>query len=80
MTEQDTIKVVVKLWASHRLGRFKEALLEYPEGTCVSEGASQLGITKKTLGVVLINGQRASLRRQLHDGDILTLFPLISGG
>jgi molybdopterin converting factor small subunit len=46
----------------------------------VSEGASQLGITKKTLGVILINGQRASLRRQLHDGDILTLFPLVSGG
>jgi len=80
MTEQGTIKIVVKLWASHRLGRFKEAQLEFPEGTRVSEGASQLGITEKSLGVVLINGQRASLRRQLHDGDILSLFPLVSGG
>ena len=73
------MKITVKLWASHRLGRFKEAQIEFPEGTRVSESVYQLGIAGKSLGVVLVNGKKVPLHRRLHNGDLLALFPLISG-
>ena len=73
-----TIKL--KLFASFRIGRFKEQICEYPEGVVVKEIVQQLGIEKKSLGMILLNGQHANADNVLHAGDVLSLIPLLGGG
>ncbi len=74
------MKIVVKLFATFRNGRFKIEEQEHqPESSCRMIILS-LGLTEKEIGVVMINGRHAPLDQLLHDGDTLALFPLIGGG
>ena len=73
-----TIKL--KLFASFRIGRFNEQVCEYPEGVIVKEIVQQLGIEKESLGIILLNGQHANADNVLHEGDVLSLIPLLGGG
>jgi len=70
----------VKLFANHRIGRFKEATLDYPEDTPIGHVVEQLGIPAESLGIALLNGHPARLRQPLQEGDTLALIPLVSGG
>lgn len=74
------MQVTVKLFASFRLKWFKEAIKDYPQGTEVSEIVKEIGIPVNDLGIVLINGNHASLNDKLHEGDTVSLMPLIGGG
>ena len=76
----DHMKIKLKLFASFRIGRFKEQICEYPEGVIVKEIVQQLGIEKESLGIILLNGQHANDSKALHEGDVLSLIPLIGGG
>jgi len=74
------MQITVKLFASFRNGRFNVALQELPEDTDCRIIVLSLGLTEEEIGVVLVNGRHATLDHLLHDGDTLSLFPLVGGG
>ena len=74
------MQVTVKLFASFRIKWFKEATREYPQCVEVLDIVNEIGIPVNDLGIVLINGNHASINDKLQDGDIVSLMPLIGGG
>ena len=74
------MQVTVKLFASFRIKWFKEAIKECSNSADVLEIVNELGMPVEELGIVLINGNHASLNDKLQDGDIVSLMPLIGGG
>jgi len=74
------MQVTVKLFASFRIKWFKEATSEYTQGVEVLDIVNEIGIPVNDLGIVLINGNHASINDKLQDGDIVSLMPLIGGG
>jgi sulfur-carrier protein len=74
------MQITVKLFATFRNGRFKVAGQEHPAGTDCRRVMLSLGLTEEEIGVVMINGRHATLDQLLHEGDTLSLFPLVGGG
>jgi sulfur-carrier protein len=74
------MQITVKLFASFRYNRFKEACQDHPPGTDCLTVATALDLTEAEVGIILVNGCHAELSRQLQEGDTLSLFPLIGGG
>jgi hypothetical protein len=72
--------VIIKLVGIFRMGRFNEAVREYPADTCVREVVDELRIPDPLLGIVLINDIHAGIDDVLNDGDTLCLLPLLDGG
>jgi molybdopterin converting factor small subunit len=75
-----TMQITVKLFAHFRAGRFREAVRDYPVGTCIRDVLQTLDIAEDVPGIVLVNGTRGAPETELREGDILSLFPLVSGG
>lgn len=73
------MQITVKLFATYRIGRFKEAQREYPVGTSVGIVLQSLNLVEARC-VVLVNGKPAALDHELWESDTITLLPLISGG
>ena len=74
------MKITVKLFASFRIGRFKQEQKDYPDGTTCGQIVADIGVRGEELGMVLVNGRHTPLGKALHDGDSLSLFPLLGGG
>ena len=74
------MQITVKLFAGYRIGRFKEAVQDYPAGFSVGDLFQALGFAGMPPGIVLVNGQPISTNRELCNGDTVALFPLVSGG
>lgn len=74
------MQITVKLFATFRNERFKVAQQEPPVGTDCRTIMLGLGLTEEEIGVVLVNGRHATLDDVLHEGDTLSLFPLVGGG
>ena len=74
------MKIEIKLFASLRVERFKTEVREYPPATGIRQVVRGLGILEKDVGIVLLNGQHASLEDSLKNGDTLSLLPLVDGG
>jgi molybdopterin converting factor small subunit len=74
------MQISVKLFGHFRTDRFKEAVREYPAGTSVRTCLKELKIPEEIPGIVLVNGMRGEMDLELHEGDTLALFPLVSGG
>lgn len=72
--------VTIKLVGIFQMNRFKEAVREYPFGTCARTIIDELHIPDSLLGIVLINGLHASVEDTLNDGDTLCIMPFIDGG
>lgn len=72
--------ITVKLFATFRENRFKEARRDYPPGTTVADVATELEIDHDLIGMIFIHGRAAELDRVLDEGDVLALFPLLGGG
>ncbi len=72
--------VTIKLVGPFRIDRFKQAVREYPSGTCVREIIDELRIPLHLLGIVLVNGIHAGVEDMLKDGDNVCLLPFIDGG
>lgn len=73
------MKITIKLFATYRIGRFKEADREYPAGSSVSYVLQSLNLANSK-AIMLVNGKPAADSHLLKSGDTLTLFPMISGG
>lgn len=74
------MNVTIKLVGIFQIGRFKEAVREYPSATCVREIVKELRIPDPLLGIVLINDIHAGIEDVLNDGDSVCLLPLLDGG
>ena len=74
------MKITVSLFATFRVGRFREQQRDYPEGTRLLEVISDIGVREEEIGMVLINGRHAPLDQALRAGDSLACFPLLGGG
>ena len=72
--------VTVKVFASFLAGRTPIETKEYPTGTTVAAIVAELRIPVPELGIIMVNSRHVPLERELADGDILALFPLLGGG
>ncbi|KKM10162.1 hypothetical protein SY88_15990 [Clostridiales bacterium PH28_bin88] len=54
--------------------------LHIQEGTTLGDVFKQLSIPENHLGLVLVNGRKASLEKKLHEGDRVSVYPLVAGG
>ncbi|APG26998.1 molybdopterin synthase sulfur carrier subunit [Syntrophotalea acetylenivorans] len=72
--------VTVKLFATFREGRFKEDRCSYPEQTTIAQIIEQLELPEEQLGAILLNSRHVEKDLVLHDGDTLSIFPLVGGG
>ena len=72
--------ITVKLFASFRNGRFSIEQREYPEGTTIGQVADSIALPHGEIGVIMVNSRHAKLDRELIEGDILAIFPLLGGG
>jgi molybdopterin converting factor small subunit len=80
MADENAVTIIVKLFASFRRERFREASRAYPAGARVADVVADLGIEPKEIGMIFIGGKHAELDRALAAGDALALFPLLGGG
>lgn len=72
--------VNVKLYASFRIRWGKEIMRECHPGARIADIVTAIGIPANERYIIVLNGIHASLDAPLHDGDVLSLFPLIGGG
>jgi len=73
------MRIMVKLFATFRKGRFDAEIREVPPGTTVSTVIDELRLPG-SVGIIFVNSQHADPTRQLSDGDTLSIFPLVGGG
>ena len=74
------MQVTVKLYASFRSGRFKEAVRECLPCASVADLVAAVGIPAGEIGIVVVNGSHAFLDEVLHEGDLVALMPRMGGG
>ncbi len=80
------MKVNVKLYATLRQYAPKDLEIgesfpiELEKGT-IEEAIERLGIPEDSVTIIMVNGvQTRNRSTQLHDGDLLVLFPPVGGG
>jgi molybdopterin synthase sulfur carrier subunit len=79
------VRVEVRLFATLALflprgGREGAATLDVPETSTVRDVVLSLGIPVDLERVTLVNGGDALPERRLQPGDVVTVFPPLSGG
>ena len=74
------MQLTVKLFAFFRDNRFKQQMMDFPEGTTVEAIIRSLGIKPDEVGVTMINSRHCSLDQVPRDDDQLAIFPVIGGG
>ena len=74
------MRVTIKLFGVFRIDRFKEEVRDYPSGTKVQEIVEELNLPGNILGIVIVNGEHSRVDYVLHDGDALSLLPILGGG
>ena len=76
------MKIVIKLFATLRQGRFKIRESDYPDGTIVGQVLDNLSISRQEMeiGIIFINGKRAEFNTVLTADDTLAVFPPVAGG
>lgn len=74
------MRVVIKLFASLRVGRFKTQEWDLPQGTTVLEVLQLLKLQLHEVSIVRVNGKAASDNYVLQDSDQVALFPPMRGG
>lgn len=72
--------VTIKLFATLRVGRFDETILEMPLGVSVATVIETLAIRPDEAAIVFVNGRHADSQKLLEPGDIVSIFPPIGGG
>ncbi|GAB6174283.1 MoaD/ThiS family protein [Paradesulfitobacterium aromaticivorans] len=74
------MRVLIKLFATFREGRFKSEEWELPPGTTVTEVLVKLNVKPEEVSIQLVNGRDAAAGQILEDGDVIALFPPVGGG
>ena len=74
------MRIKIKLFASLRQGRFDSADRDLKDGSAVRDALREIAVPEKEAHIIFINGRHAGPGDALHDGDTLSVFPLIGGG
>ena len=74
------LRVVIKLFASLRIGRFKTEERSMPEGSTVLDALNHLELQPHEVSIVRVNNIAVSDDHVLLDSDQLALFPPMGGG
>lgn len=70
--------IEVRLFATLREGRFRERQMAFAGRA--GELLGQLGIEAREVGILLVNGNSATVETLLGDGDAVAVFPRVGGG
>lgn len=74
------MRVVVKLHATLRDGRFDVDERDVPPRSTVADVLAGLAIDSSQATLLFVDGRHAELDKELRDGDVLAVFPPIGGG
>ena len=74
------MQLTVKLFAYFRDNRFKQQVMDFPEGTTVETIIRSLEVPLDEVGVTMINSRHCELHQIPLAGDQLAIFPAIGGG
>ncbi len=74
------MRITVKLFATLRSGRFYTETREFSPGITIGEVIKELGIPKKEVTLIFVNGRHADTHDTLTDGDTIGFFPPVGGG
>ncbi len=72
--------VAIKCFATLASHQPASGFLELPDGATVAQAVAALDLAAADVCIILVNGKTAHLNSSLHEGDRLSLLPLISGG
>ena len=72
--------IEVRLFAGLRQGRQKIYFMEPDSVNCVQDIMDVLGIQRKEVNILLINGFHQKPETEVKDDDIVSLFPAVGGG
>lgn len=74
------MNLTIQLFATFRNNRFKEAQMQFADAITLGQVIAELEITIGEVGMVLVNGRHAPMEQELSDGQLVALFPMLSGG
>ena len=74
------MKITLKLFATLRVGREKESIINVSKGSKVDDILKHLGISKQEATILMVNGRHVKPEHILNSGDTLSLFPPVGGG
>ncbi|NLL82348.1 MAG: MoaD/ThiS family protein [Tissierellia bacterium] len=74
------MKIEVRLFATFRKGRWKNKSIDFETKTTIKNVIELLEIKEDEVSIALINGKHSDIDEELHDGDVLSLFPPVGGG
>lgn len=74
------LRVVIKIFASLQIGRFKSEERSMPEGSTVLDVLNLLELQPHKVSIVRVNSKAVSDDYILQDSDQLALFPPMGGG
>jgi len=72
--------VEVRLFAGLREGRGKIIMMEPESVKNVQDIMDKLGIQRKEVNILLINGFHQKPETEVKDEDVVSLFPAVGGG
>jgi len=75
-----TMRVLVSLFSSLRIGRFAEAEVELTKGAAVTDLLDKLQIPLQDVGIIVVNARSGTFQQKLQADDRITLIPPIGGG
>lgn len=74
------MKITIKLLGLLRKGRFDQETREYADGSTVRDVVNDIDCPVEKIGIVLLNGEHATLEHLLKDGDKLSVLSILHGG
>lgn len=74
------MEVTVKLFASLRIDREKEMIMDLPTGATTLDIIQRLDIPKEDVAIIMINGRGKKLETVIVENDTVSLFPPVGGG
>jgi molybdopterin converting factor small subunit len=74
------VQIKVKLFATLRLNREKEMMMDLVPGATPKDIIELLNILEEEAAIIMINGRGATPDYVLEDNDTVSIFPPIGGG
>ena len=74
------MKIIVKLFATLRKGRFEEKIIDLPVGVNIDQIVRQIDLPEKDVNLIFVNGRNADFNTPLSEGDTVSFFPPVGGG
>ena len=72
--------IEVRLFATFRHNREKVLMLDAEQHRSARSIIQALDIPEEEVAILLINGRHSKPEAEVHDGDVVALFPPVGGG